>query len=115
MPYVQKDPQGNVIKASSRDMIGYVGVPYNDPALMAFCESKGINYKEIDDALAELKRTDGDMSRAIEDVITVLLKKNLIKMSDLPKPVQDKMALRVKLRAIITDAYDRASASGRAP
>lgn len=111
MPYVLKDTAGNITKASARPIIGADGVPHSDPGLLAFCESRGVNVKEIDEAQAELRRTDGDMARAIEDVIMVLLKKNILKMTDLPKPVQDKIALRAKLRNIISDAYDRASAA----
>ena len=49
------------------------------------------------------------MARAVEDIIMVLLKKNILKLSDLPKPVQDRMALRVKLRVLIQDIYEQAS------
>ena len=50
------------------------------------------------------------MARAVEDVIMVLLKKNLFKMTDLPKPVQDRMSFRVKQRVLIQDIYDQATA-----
>ena len=58
-----------------------------------------------------MRRTDNEMARAVEDIIMVLLKKNVLKMSDMPKAVQDRMALRVKLRMLIQDVYDQASGS----
>lgn len=110
MPYVTRDATGKIIKATTRTIPNAEILPYNNPELQEFLKQRGQNPQLIDDALAELRRTDGDMSRAVEDVIMALLKKNILKMTDLPKPVQDRMALRVRLRAQIQDAYDQASA-----
>jgi hypothetical protein len=84
-------------------------VPYNHPELVEFVKSKGQDPQKIEESLSELRRTDAEMSRAVEDVVMALLKKNVLKLTDLPKPVQDRMALRVKLRVMIQEVYDRAS------
>ena len=110
MPFVIRDSAGQIVKATLRPIPNTENLPYNHPDLQAFLEKRGQNPQVVEDALAELRRTDADMSRAIEDVIMALLKKNILKMTDLPKPVQDRMALRVRLRAQIQDAYDQASA-----
>jgi len=85
-------------------------VPHNHPDVVAFLKQRGQDPNQVEFALGELRRTDHEMARAVEDVIMVLLKKNLFKMNDLPKPVQDRMSFRVKQRVLIQDIYDQASA-----
>lgn len=86
-------------------------LPHNNEEVRAFLVKRGQDPAQIDHALDELKRTDNEMARAVEDVITVLLRKNILKLSELPKAVQDRMALRVRMRVQIQEAYDRASSA----
>lgn len=109
MPYIVRDSSGNVTRATVQALHGAEMVPYNHPDLVAFLEKNGQDPQKIEDTLAELRRTDGEMARAVEDVVMALLKKNVLKMTDLPKPVQDRMAARVKLRMTIQEAFDQAS------
>ncbi len=112
MPYVFRDAATQAIaKASIRQVPGAEFLPHNHPELVEFMNNRGVDVTLVNTALDELRRTDLDMSRAVEDVITALLKKNILKMSDLPKAVQDRIALRVKMRVQIAEAYDRASTS----
>lgn len=112
MPFVIRDPVTNAItKAIIRQLPGMEFVHHDDPDLVTFMAKRGVDTQQIHIALDELRRTDMDMSRAVEDVITALLKKNILKMADLPKAVQDRIALRVKMRVQIAEAYDRASTS----
>jgi len=110
MPYITRDESGKIIKASARVLIGGELVPHNHPDVIAFLKQRGQDPQHVEQALGELRRTDNEMARAVEDVIMVLLKKNLFKMTDLPKPVQDRMSFRVKQRVLIQDIYDQASA-----
>ena len=109
MPYITRDEAGKIIRASARAVHNGELVPHSHPEVVAFLETHGKNPKDVEHCLAELRRTDGEMARAVEDIIVVLLKKNVLKMTDLPKPVQDRMALRVKLRMQIEEVYDQAS------
>lgn len=109
MPYITRDSRGVVIRAALQPMHGAEMVPYSHPDLVVFLEKNGLKMQDIDNALAELRKTDGDMARAVEDVIMALFKKNILKMSDLPTPVQNKVAQRVKLRLYIQEAFDKAS------
>lgn len=111
MPYVLRNEQGQITKVSSFQVPGSEGLPANHPDLMSFLSGNGINPTMVEGAINELRRTDNEMSRAIEDLITALLKKNVLKMSDLPKAVQDRIAFRISLRMQIQQAYDRASGS----
>jgi len=109
MPFILRDASGKVNRVSVRALVGAEAVPHHHPDVIEFLKERQQDPKQIEDALAELRTTDVEMTRAIEDLIMVLLKKNVIKMSDLPRQVQDRMALRVRLRAKIEDAYEKAS------
>jgi hypothetical protein len=109
MPFVLRDTTGKVTKISVRSLVGAESLPHGHPDVVAFLESHGQNPKQVEESLNELRRTDNEMARAVEDIIMVLLKKNLIKLTDMPKAVQDRMQLRVKLRMQIQEAYDQAS------
>jgi len=111
MPYIFRDEHGKITKASARAIHGAELVSHNHPEVMEFLKTHGQDPKHVEEALNELRRTDVEMSRAIEDVIMALLKKNILKMTDMPKAVQDRMALRVKLRLLIQEIYDHASGS----
>ncbi len=109
MPFITRDETGKINKISVRSLGSNEALPHGHPEVVEFLTNRGQDPKKIEEAVEELRRTDGEMSRAIEDLIMVLLKKNVLKMTDMPKPVQDRMALRVKLRGTIQDVYDHAS------
>ncbi len=109
MPYVVRDAEGKVQKVSVRPIPGADMLPHDHAEVLTFMQAKGIETKIIAESISELRRTDNEMSRAVEDVITALLKKNILKMGDLPKAVQDRIAFRVKMRMQIQETYDRAS------
>ena len=111
MPYILRDETGKIQRASARALVGGELVPHSHPEVVEFLKARGQNPKQVEEALGELRRTDNEMARAVEDVIMVLLKKNVLKLSELPKAVQDRMQVRVKLRVIIQDIYDQASGS----
>jgi hypothetical protein len=111
MPYIYRNESGKITKVSTRTLIGGEIVPYNHPDVVDFLKHHGQDPAQVETALAELRRTDNEMARAIEDVIIVLMKKNLFKMTDLPKPVQDRMSHRIKQRVVIQDIFDQASGS----
>lgn len=109
MPYILRDAFGKITKVTTQPVHGAEMASYDHPDVQSFLKSGGQDPKDIDRALGELRRTDADMTRAVEDVITALLKKSVLKMTDLPKPVQERMALRVRLRVQIQEAFDRAT------
>lgn len=114
MPYVIRDASGEIMKVSSIAIPGGEGMAADNPELLKFLSDRNIDSSAVENAIKELRRTDNEMSRAIEDVITALLKKNLLKMTDLPKAVQDRIALRISLRMQIQQIYDRASQDAQA-
>jgi len=111
MPYIIRDASGKIIRASARPLMDSTMLPHNHPEVVAFLKDHQQSPEEVAEVLDELRRTDQEMVRSIEDIITVLLKKNVIKMSDLPKQVQERVFLRVKLRMMIDEIYEKASRS----
>lgn len=109
MPFILRNEAGRIIKASARMLAGGEMLPHNHPEIIEFLKQRGQDPMTVETALAELRRTDGEMARAVEDIIMVLLKKNVVRMTDLPKPVQDRMSFRVKQRVLIQDIYDQAT------
>ena len=111
MPYITRDPAGKIIRASAIAIHGAEVLPHGHPDIVEFLKTHGQNPQLVEETLAELRKTDNEMARAVEDIIVVLLKKNILKLTDMPKAVQDRMALRVKLRMTIQDIYNQASGS----
>ncbi len=109
MPYLFRNEAGQIYRISVKPVPGAEVLPHDHPEVRAFLVARGQNPEQIDNALNELRRTDNEMARAVEDVITVLLRKNILKLSELPKAVQERMALRVRMRVLIQETYDRAS------
>lgn len=112
MPYVIRDDTGKITRATIQAVHGAERMNYDHPDFVAFLKRSGQDPIAIDEALSELRRTDSDMSRAVEDVVMVLLRKNIIKLNELPKPVQEKMNYRVKLRMTIQGILNQASGAG---
>ena len=109
MPFIYRDEIGKISKISVRTLVGGDCLPHSHPEVIDFLKNHGQDPAHIEQALNELTRTDGEMARAIEDVVIILMKKNLFKMTDLPKPVQDRISHRIKQRVLIQDIYDQAS------
>ena len=109
MPYIVRDDEGKIQRISTRPLMGSEMLPHHHAEVTEFLKSRQQNPDEVTRVVSELRDTDADMTRAIEDLITVLLKKNILKMTDLPRQVQDRMAARSKLRVKLEEIYDRAS------
>lgn len=112
MPYILRNAEKKIVRADVRSIPGGEMVAHDHPDLVAFLKDRGQDPAQVDEILANLRRTDQEMSRAIEDVIMALVQKNVLKMSDMPAEVQDRIAFRVRLRVEIQEIYARASESG---
>ncbi|MEK6664587.1 MAG: tryptophan synthase subunit beta like protein [Pseudomonadota bacterium] len=92
MPYVRRSESGKIIAASNEPLEGACEQLAADaPELRAF----------IEDLAGEnniFESSDMKMIRAIEDVIDLLISKNVICITDLPAAVQSKLMERRSLR-----------------
>ena len=100
MPYVVRDEAGRIIKVmADRSDQAYEALSPDDPALRAFL---GLADKsaELRDGLVA---SDLDLIRVLEDLITVLINKRIIALTDLPRAAQQKLADRCELRSRLAD------------
>lgn len=92
MPYVKRDPSGCIISASpSSTDSSDEEIAADSPELQTFLAQMTENSNP-------LETSDLKFIRAIEDLIDVLISKNLICITDLPAAVQSKLMERRSIR-----------------
>lgn len=95
MPYIQRDQDGqiialfNAVQPNAREELP----PSNDEVLAFLL----VNQSE-EETKAYLSRTDTEMVRIVEDLIDLLIQKNIILLTDLPQVAQNKLIARKHLR-----------------
>ena len=92
MPYVMRNPQGEIVALYKHAEAGSEYLSSDAPEVLAFFSdtAKGEGFSLQDDLA---------MIRVIEDVIELLIAKNLIVLTDLPPAVQKKLLLQQNRRA----------------
>lgn len=94
MPYVMRNPAGNIIAVLSEEVEGSEMVASNDPDLGKFLSQDSPEQR----AQRELMESDLGLIRVIEDLINVLIERGAIMFTDFPEPVQNKLLARSGLR-----------------
>ena len=107
MPYVVRQSDGSVkaiFKNASAESNEYL--PANHPDIAEFIEgdvkadlSESVCLEQEDDVHTALKSSDADIARVTEDLVYLLVKKNVILFTELPEMVQEKLISREKLRS----------------
>ncbi len=94
MPFVTRDDHGEIIAISEHQTaLESEQLPYGHPEILKYLEAT-----RPDDVHGALNKSDLEMSRIIEDLVDVLVSKNIINFTDLPLPAQKKLVSRQKLR-----------------
>ncbi|MFN7901599.1 MAG: hypothetical protein ACK5O1_02050 [Holosporales bacterium] len=95
MPYVARDSKGH-IKAvyARRSPIAEERLAADAPELYRFFERTG----KIQEARRKLEDSDPMMARILEDLISILVTKNIISYSELSEKAQRKLLQRKSLR-----------------
>lgn len=101
MPYVKRDTQGRIISLHKSPQEAAELLPDQHPEVQQFLGDPGAA-----DTRQALARSDQELARVTEDLIHLLINKNLILFTDLPAPVQDKLLTREKLRSQLQQAED---------
>jgi hypothetical protein len=92
MPHVQRNPQGEIVSLHRDAQPGAVFLPSEHPDVQAFV---GRPAGARDGAFATL---DAEFIRVIEDVVDVLVARNIIRITDLPGEAQHKLFERKNFR-----------------
>jgi len=101
MLYIERDAQGAIV-AIHRDRgekPNLESVSLLDAEVLAFLRSNG-GMETLD---LQLMTSDATMIRVLEDLIDVLVAKNLILITELPPQARDKILGRKRLRAQMAD------------
>lgn len=93
--YVKRGSDGTIALASveARDGCDEYVAP-GDPELLAFADGGS----DATDQQALMRESDLDFVRVVEDVIGVLIDKNIIRFTDLPQQAQRKLSERHFMR-----------------
>ena len=92
MPFVKRNEEGSIVAVGDhRDEYLSEEVYQNDMQLRAFL--MGVAKER-----SLMGETDVDFIRVVEDLIDILIRKNVLSFTDLPPEAQAKMRLRQSLR-----------------
>lgn len=100
MPYIKRDKQGIISAVSETACEGFEEVLNENAA--EFEVFLGQWQSERND----LNETDLGFIRVLEDVIELLISKNVICFTDLPEAARTKMQQRQRLREVLTNRLD---------
>lgn len=97
MPYIGRDTQGRITTVSREPGPGLLEIPADDSALKDYIREMGLEGNS-------LEQSDMRLVRVLEDLIDLLIERDLIRFTDLPLPAQEKLlerrSMRQSLRAL---------------
>ncbi|RMF46679.1 MAG: tryptophan synthase subunit beta like protein [Deltaproteobacteria bacterium] len=96
MPYVKRDSEGRIAAISLDEQAGFEPCDNSDE-LETFCAS-------LRTESSELAATDLPLVRVLEDLIHLLIDKQVIRFTDLPAPAQQKLLERRNLRTSLKNS-----------
>ncbi|KAA8995704.1 tryptophan synthase subunit beta [Affinibrenneria salicis] len=95
MFYVKRNSEGQLVRVEDTPFAGMdEALEVAAPEIVAWRE----NHQAIQFSLQQLRQSDLDMVRVLEDLIQVLIQKGLISITDLPTQAQNKLMSRAEAR-----------------
>ena len=91
MPYVKRDEQGRISTLSLTPGNGLEELPASSPELIDFMRNAGLEQ-------STLQQSDMRLVRVLEDLIDLLIDRDVIRFTDLPLPAQEKLMERRSMR-----------------
>jgi len=102
MPYAERDEAGTVIALYlAQNERAQEFLAGNHPELAAFLSNGNANGAAQQ---ARMQASDLEMARVVEDLIFVLIEKNVIKLDSLPAVTRLKITQRAQIREAISNA-----------
>lgn len=100
MLYIKRDENSKIIGISNQkitdDKSTYEAVDISKRDVRDFLKQEGISLKEA--ASASFETLDLELVRVLEDLIYVLVDKNVLTLADLPSAAVKKLGMRVRAR-----------------
>lgn len=91
MPYVKRDEVGRIATVNLAAEEGLEELPPNSPELLDFFNRMGLEQ-------STLQQSDMRLVRVLEDLIDLLIDRDVIRFTDLPQPAQEKLMERRSMR-----------------
>jgi hypothetical protein len=91
MPYVKRDEQGRIVLVNLEAGDGFEELPPGAPELLEFTRS-------LEGEQSSLEQSDMRLVRVLEDLIDLLIARDVIRFTDLPLPAQEKLMERRSMR-----------------
>ncbi len=91
MPYVKRDEQGRITAVNLEPGEGLAEVPPGSPELLEFM-------RKLELEQSSLEQSDMRLVRVLEDLIDLLIARDVIRFTDLPLPAQEKLMERRTMR-----------------
>ncbi|WP_019557818.1 hypothetical protein [Thiomicrorhabdus arctica] len=95
MIYIERNALGEIDNIEFTPAKNREEISLHDPQLTEFIK-KSADSEAIMQSV--LDRLDLDMVRVIEDLIDIMIERDLIRFTDLPQPVQNKLLFKRKIR-----------------
>ncbi len=97
MIYVERNPKGHITNVELTSGINREEISVGDSELIEFIKQSP-SCEELTNLI--LHRLDLDMVRVIEDLLDIMIERDLIRFTDLPLPVQEKLMFKRKIRTL---------------
>lgn len=97
MPYVLRSPRGDIVSLHREPVAGSEWVGGDDAEVTRFLGSSDPADPESAPHLG-FRQLDADLVRVLEDLIDVLISRQVIRVTDLPAEAQDKLFARKSFR-----------------
>ncbi|MEW5965934.1 MAG: hypothetical protein AB1720_02885 [Pseudomonadota bacterium] len=91
MPYVRRDEQGRIVAVQLDPGAGCEEIPAGAPELAEFARRAAGEPNT-------LEQSDMRLVRVLEDLIELLIARDVIRFTDLPQPAQEKLLERRSMR-----------------
>lgn len=100
MLFVERDQEGAIVAIRREEQDhGQETVSLLDEEILSFLRSAG----EIESLAQLLMHSDASIVRVLEDLVDLLIRKNVILFTELPAEAQAKLQSRKQLRACLSD------------
>ena len=100
MPFIKRNDRGQICGISLTPQDGHLkSTPEDAPELEAFLQ-------QLEDAQGLISGTDMPLVRVLEDLIDLLIDREVIRFTDLPDAAQRKLMNRRRLRAALKPGLD---------
>jgi hypothetical protein len=91
MPYVKRDDQGRISRLELQPGDGLEEIPADSAELVDFLRAMGLEQ-------STLQQSDMRLVRVLEDLIDLLIDRDVIRFTDLPLAAQEKLMERRSMR-----------------